>query len=288
MHIEDLLGWTAVLAVRRFGPPGAFLALDPNDKGPDAPVVLLPKSEVPEGVREGDDLEVFLYLDSEDRPVATLRVPRIQRGDVAFLEVTDLTPFGAFVDWGMPKELLVPHAEQTRPLRVGERHPIGLYLDDSGRLAGTMRVAELLRPADDFAPDEWVKGEAWRKEPELGVFVILEQRYLGLLPASEPCPLVRGEAARFRIANVLPDGKVELSLRGHAHEELEGDARRVLEVLSRPRTPRVGDDSSPEQIRALFGLSKKAFKRAVGRLLKQGAVAIDGEGMVTVRKRSAE
>lgn len=292
MPFDDLLGRIVTLPILRFGPPGAFLAIPAQNPGrasgardprPNAPVILLPGGEIPEGAREGDELSVLVYLDSEDRPVATLRPPRITLGEVAFLEVTDITRIGAFVDWGPPKELLVPYAEQTRDLRVGERHPIGLFVDDTGRLAGTMRVSEMLRSKGDFDQDEWVVGEAWRSEPELGVFFILERRFVGLLPASEPHALSRGQEARVRIANVLPDGKVELSLRGHAHEEVESDAQKILDVLARPGAPKVGDRTSPEQIRALFGLSKKAFKRAAGRLLKQGAVTVDREGHFTRR-----
>ena len=108
--------------------------------------------------------------------------------------------------------------------------------------------------------------------------------FRGMVPCAEPHGLARGDAARFRVTNVLPDGKVELSLRGHAHEELETDAAHVLSVLARPSTPRFGDRTSPEQVRAWFGLSKKAFKRAVGRLLKQGAVELDGDGSVRLVK----
>jgi len=283
MSYEHLLGRTVSLPVRRFGPPGALLALDAGDPRPDAPVILLPRSEVPEGAREGDEIAVFVYLDSEDRPIATTREPRLELGEVAFLAVTDVARFGAFVDWGLPKELLVPHGEQTRDMRVGERHPVGLIVDDTGRLAGTMRVTEMLHAGGDFEPDEWVDGEAWRKDPDLGIFVIVERRFVGLLPASEPNALARGEAARFRVASVLPDGKIELSLRGHAHEELEGDAQKILAVLARPGGPRVGDHSSPDQIRAIFGLSKKAFKRAAGRLLKEGAATMDRDGFLVVR-----
>lgn len=281
---EELLGRIVTLRIRRFGPPGAFLALDDGEDRPGAPVLLLPRSEVPEGAKEGDELQVFVYLDSDDRPIATTREPRIALGEVTFLTVTALTSFGAFVDWGLPKELLVPRAEQTRPLHVGERHPIGLYLDDSGRLAGTMKVSEMLRPAGDFQLDEWVSGEAYKREPGLGVFVLLEQRFLGKIPESEPTSLTRGERVKVRIANILPDGKLELSLRGHGHEEVQSDAQRVLDRLRRPGAPRVGDHSSPDEIRALFGLSKKAWKRAVGRLLKEGSVTLDGEGMVQLRR----
>jgi predicted RNA-binding protein (virulence factor B family) len=280
MPHTDLLGRSATLPVRRLSSPGAFLALDAGDLRPDAPTLLLPRSEVPDGAREGDALEVFVYLDSQDRPVATTRAPRLLLGEVTFLAVTDVGRFGAFFDWGLPKELLVPHAEQTRELRVGERHPVGLYLDDTARLAGTLKVSEMLTAGGGFAVDDWVEGEAWRKEPGLGVFVIVERRFVGRLPESEPNALSRGEGARFRVASVLPDGKIELSLRGHAHEEVERDAQRILAVLGRAGAPRVGDRSSPEQIRALFGLSRKAFKRAAGRLLKERAVTIDGGGFL--------
>src|ERR1700761_5815444 len=118
-----------------------------------------------------------------------------------------------------------------------------------------MRGSEMLRAESDFPPDEWVAGEAWRRDPDLGVFVIVERRFVGLLPASEPHTLSRGEAARFRVANVLPDGKIELSLRGHGHEEVEGDAQRILDRLGLLGTRKVGDRSSPEEIRAIFGLS---------------------------------
>jgi predicted RNA-binding protein (virulence factor B family) len=279
VSFDDLLGRVVTLRVLRFGPPGAFLSLDTAD----SPTILLPRSEVGEGTNEGDELQVFVYLDSEDRPIATLRPPKLALGEVAFLTVTDTTRIGAFVDWGLPKELLVPHAEQTRDLTVGEHHPIGLYLDKSGRLAGTMRVTEMLDAPRELHVDEWVEGEAWRNAPEIGVFVIVERSFVGLVPAHEPNTLMRGEAARFRVSNVLPDGKIELSLRGHAHEELDNDGRKILDVIARPGAPKVGDHSSPEQIRAVFGLSKKAFKRAAGRLLKQRKVELDNEGYLVLQ-----
>jgi len=224
--------------------------------------------ETPAGARAGDTIEVFIALDGEARPLATTATPRLALGEVAFLKVTACTGVGAFVDWGMPKELLVPFAEQTAALRVGEHHPIGLYLDSTGRLAGTMRVREMLGTPGAFRHGEWVEGEAWREEPDVGLFVIVERRYLGLVPRHEPHGLRRGQAARFRVATVHADGKIELSSRGHAHEELERDAAAILAVLERPGAPVVGDRTAPEEIRARFGLSKKAFKRAVGGLLQ--------------------
>ncbi|RYE84292.1 MAG: RNA-binding protein [Myxococcales bacterium] len=267
--IDDLLGQRVALTVRRFIDAGALLGDDE---------ILLPRREVPDDAQPGDELDVFVYLDSEDRPVLTRALPRLERGQVTFLEVVDLARFGAFVDWGLPKDLLIPLDEQTRELHVGDRHPFGLIVDATGRLAGTMRISEMLRYDGDFKLDEWVEGEAWRQEPDLGVLVILERAFLGLLPAQEPHNLQRGQAARFRVTHVHRDGKVELSLRNHAHEERDVDASVILEVLGRPNPPRLGDRSSPDEIRARVGLSKKAFKRAVGGLLKRGAVQIDADG----------
>jgi predicted RNA-binding protein (virulence factor B family) len=199
-----------------------------------------------------------------------------------FLTVVDLTPIGAFVDWGLPKQLLVPFAEQTRDLALGDRVPIGVFVDNTGRFAGTMKIRELLATDGEFEPDEWVWGEAWRNEPDVGLFVIVERRFLGLVRADEPHNLQRGASGKFRVARVLSDGKIELSLRGPVHEQLTNDAQRVLGILRQRTTPALSDHASPEQIRALFGLSKKAFKRAVGRLLRDGAVTLDAKGVIKV------
>lgn len=276
----ELIGRFATLTIRRFGTPGAYLGVDERD------AVLLIGAEIPEGAKVGDNVVVFVHLDSEGRPIATTRTAKLERGQVAFLEVTQTTPIGAFVDWGLQKELLVPFAEQTADMNMGDRYAIGLYVDDSGRLAGTMRVAEMLgHEKVEWKLDEWVEGEAWRNDPDIGLFVIVEKAFVGLVPASEPHSLKRGEPGRFRVSNVLPDGKIELSLRGHAHEELANDAQKILAVLGRPDAPSASDKSSPDEIRTLFGLSKKAFKRAVGRLLKERAVTIEADGSIRPVRR---
>jgi predicted RNA-binding protein (virulence factor B family) len=279
----ELLGNRLTLKIRRITDPGAYLV--PEDSTPDEDAILLPAREIPDDARQGSDVLAFVYLDSEDRPIATTREPKLTLGEVRFLEVTAITPIGAFVDWGLPKELLIPFAQQSRELFVGERQPIGLYVDNTGRLAGTMFVTDMLshRPPK-VALDEMIEGEAWRNDPEIGLFAILERSYVGLVPASEPHSLKRGEVAKFRVSSILPDGKLVLSLRQQAHKEIEADAGRIVAVLSRAEPPKVGDKSDPETIRALFGVSKKAFKRAVGRLLKEGAVVLDDDGSVILRK----
>jgi predicted RNA-binding protein (virulence factor B family) len=281
---DDLIGRFVTMTLRRFGAPGAFLAESTGHDGPEDPTILLIGSEIPAGAKEGDALLVFVYLDSEGRPLATTRTPKLAMGEVAFLTVTACTEFGAFVDYGLPKDLFIPFSEHTTKLHVGATHPIGLYLDSSGRLAGTMRVNKLLdQEVASFARDQWVNGESWRNDPDIGLFVIVERRFVGLVPASEPHSLSRGERARFRVTHQLPDGKIELSLRGHAHEELEKDAQAILAALSHTPPSRVLEAASPDELRARFGLSRKAFKRAVGRLLKQGIVAIGDDGYLVLR-----
>jgi len=289
MSPHELLGCQVTLRIRRLAAAGAYLAIagdDDHDAADDDDrdaTVLLPSAELPRNAREGDELRVFIHLDSEERPIATLRTPRLVLGEVTFLEVTAVTAIGAFVDWGLGKELLVPFAEQAKELYVGERQPFGLYVDNTGRLAATMFVSTMLEALPrKLALDEWVVGEAWRNDPDIGLFVIVERAFVGLVPASEPHHLGRGDVARFRVSTILPDGKIVLSLRQHAYQEAAADAARILAVLGAPGAPRVGDRSSPELLRDVFGLSKKAFKRAVGRLLKERAVTLDDEGFVVV------
>lgn len=280
---DALLGLVVPMTVRELLPRGAYLVPTPSASDASAQTLLLPRRDCPENLDVGSSLEVFVYLDSRDRPVATTCAPALTLGQVTFLTVTDLAPFGAFVDWHLPKELLVPFAEQTCELHVGESYAVGLIRDDTGRLAGTMRVAEMLRRKPTVQLNDWVSGEAWRNEPGLGVFVIVEKSSVGLLPESEPHRLKRGQKESFRVANILRDGKIELSLRRKAFEELEADAETLLDVLNLAHPPRLGDKSSPELIRDCTGLSKKAFKRAVGRLLKAGRIGLDANGCVFLK-----
>lgn len=286
MSVLDLLGLHVDLPVVRFGPPGAFLSVNPDIPYQDRdPVVLLVGNEIPENTKVGDVLRVFIHLDSQGRPLATLKQSKLELHDVAFVEVTAVNEVGAFVDWGLAKELLIPFREQTREVLPGERHPVALYIDASGRLAGTMRVREMLGVEQHhYELDEWVEGEAWRNEPGVGLFVILGKRQLGLVPSYEPHRLGRGEKARFRITHIHPDGRVELSLRALAHQAIDGDADLVHAKLMADKTLQFSDKSSPERIEAAFGLSKKAFKRAVGKLLREGRARMEHDGTIRAQK----
>jgi predicted RNA-binding protein (virulence factor B family) len=276
---DDLLGRMMRWPILRITTPGAYVGKATDER--DA--ILVPTRELPQGAKVGDQLEVFIYLDSDDRPIATTTPPALALGEVTFLEVTEVNNIGAFVAWGLGKELLVPFAEQAKELAVGERHPIGLYVDKTGRLAGTMFVSDMMKaPPRRIQLGAWVEGEAWRNDPDIGLFVILERSYVGLVPATEPHRLRRGERGKFRVAHIQPDGKLVLSLREQAFKARASDGETILAVLGRPNAPRVGDRSDPEQIRSLFGLSKKAFKRAVGGLLKDRKIQLDDAGFVVV------
>lgn len=274
MGLKERLGQVVTLEVKRRATPGLYL----GDIGQDE-TVLLPNREAPQ-VADGTSLEVFLYLDTEDRLIATTKQPRITLGEVAFLLCRDRAPFGAFFDWGLTKELLVPLALQTRDVRIGDSVPVGLVRDDTGRLAGTMRVSEMLTTPPDIKAGDWVRGQLLRIEPGIGSFFILGKRSLGLVPEQEPHGLRRGDEAKLRVATVHKDGKVELSLRAPAHEQRGDDGELILAALRGKHPPRLGDHSDPEEIRAVFGLSKKAFKRAVGGLLKTRQVVLDRDGYV--------
>lgn len=223
-------------------------------------------------------------MPTHDRSASPVDLSPLTPGQVAFLPVTHVNGAGVFIDVGLEEGVFVPQAELIREVEIGQRHPFAL-VRDAQRLLGTMRIAERLRPKSEFVADQWVRGEAWRNDPDIGLFVVVERFYLGMVPAEEPHRLTRGQAAWFRIASVLPDGKLELSLRGPVHEELEHDADAVLALLRSPGAPRLGDRSPPDFIRHHLVLSKKAFRRALGRLLKRGDIVIDDEGFAVVRRR---
>ena len=261
------------LVVLRKRDNGLYLGESP-DRAEEA--VLLPASEVPEGLSEGDELEVFLYKDSEDRPIATVKTPPIEVGSAAVLTVSQVTDIGAFLDWGLMKELFLPFKEQTRKVREGERIPVIMYVDRSGRLAASMHIYSRLSPASGYQKNDKVRGLVYEIKKELGAFVAVDGRYFGMIPSQELYERIRvGDEISARVLRVRPDGKLDLSGRKKAYAQMEDDAEKVISVIKSydgelPFT----DKASPEQIKAELGLSKAAFKRAVGRLLKEDRITL--------------
>ena len=264
------LGEKQVLTVVKIVDFGVYL-------GSDEERVLLPKKQVPEGIEVGDPVEVLLYKDSSDRMIATTKEPKITLGELAVLEVADVGRIGAFLDWGLEKDLLLPFKEQTVKVEKGDRCLVSLYVDKSGRLCATMKVYPLLRTDSPYKKNDMVRGTVYGISREFGVFVAVDDRYSALIPRREVYGrMFIGQQVEARVADVKADGKLDLSVRGRIPEQMDADAQQIMERIEKnggclPFT----DKADPERIKMEFGMSKAAFKRAVGRLLKQGKVTID-------------
>ena len=254
---------------------GVYLAkeqeADPEEK------VLLPRKEVPENVQPGDEIEVFLYRDSKDRMIATVRQPKLSLGEVAVLRVKENGKIGAFLDWGLEKDLLLPFREQVRKVCPGEECLVALYLDKSKRLCATMKVYHYLRTDSPYEKDQKVTGTLYEISDNFGAFVAVDNCYSALIPKKEPLGNARvGDTVEARVTEVLKDGKLSLSLREKAYIQMKEDARKLLKLLEEQggELP-VGDKSSPEKIKELTGMSPNEFKRAAGNLYKQRLVQVE-------------
>lgn len=266
------LGKKQTLEVVKIAEQGVYLAEERNSTDK----VLLPKKQVKEGTKIGDRIEVFLYKDSMDRPISTINEPKLMVGQVAKLKVAEVTKMGAFLDWGLEKDLFLPYREQTKKVKAGETYLFTLYVDKSQRLAATMNVYEALENASPYKKDDRVKGTIYEISRNFGVFVAVDDKYSALIPAKENFGQYEiGQEVEARVTGVREDGKLNLSAREKAYLQMDTDAENVLKKIETcggmiPFT----DKAEPEVIKAEFNLSKNAFKRAVGRLLKEGKIEI--------------
>lgn len=248
--------------------------------------VLLPKRQVPEGVEIGDPVEVFLYKDSDDRLIATTHEPKIELGELAVLEVADTGKFGAFLDWGLEKDLFLPFKEQTAKVAKGAQCLVALYVDKSERLCATMRVYDMLKKDSPYQKDDMVEGIIYDTSDNFGLFVAVDNQYSALIPKKEVYGKLRiGQTVKARVTAVKKDGKLDLSVRDKIPMQMDKDAESVLREIERrggklPFT----DKADPEVIKQEFQMSKNAFKRAVGRLLKEEKIEITGK-MIAIRKK---
>lgn len=238
--------------------------------------VLLPKRQVPKEIEVGDPVEVFLYKDSDDRMIATTNEPKITLGKLAVLEVVDIGKLGAFLDWGLEKDLFLPFKEQSAKLEKGDKCLVSLYIDKSHRLCATMKVYHLLETNSPYKKDDKVSGIVYDTSDEFGVFVAVDNRFSALIPKKDAYGNLKvGNTVEARVTAVKEDGKLDLSVRDKIPEQMDKDVQCVLKVIQGydgelPFT----DKADPERINAEFNMSKAAFKRAVGRLLKAGKVEI--------------
>lgn len=238
--------------------------------------VLLPKKQVPEEEKAGDGLDVFVYRDSKDRLIATTHVPRLTLHSVARLRVAQVAKVGAFLDWGLEKDLLLPYKEQTRRVSEGEECLVALYIDKSDRLCATMNVYPYLSTETPYVKDDRVSGTVYEISNNFGAFVAVDDKYSALIPKKELYGTVKiGDVVQARVTGIKEDGKLDLSIREKAYLQIETDAQKVMEVIESfdgalPFT----DKASPEVIRREMQMSKNEFKRAVGHLLKEGKIQI--------------
>lgn len=238
--------------------------------------VLLPKKEMPELAEIGMVIEVFLYKDSRDRLIATTREPKLQIGGLAVLEVKEVGKIGAFLDWGLDKDLLLPFKQQTKKVREGEQYLVALYVDKSNRLCATMKVYEYLRTDSPYHVDDHVKGIVYQTSDNFGVFVAVDNRYSALIPKRDAAGTYTvGDVVEARVTRVKEDGKLDIATREKAYLLIDEDAEAIMGVIEEfAGVLPFNDKASPEVIKREFGLSKNAFKRGVGRLLKEGRIEI--------------
>lgn len=239
--------------------------------------VLLPFKQVPEDAAVGDELEVFLYKDSKDRLIATTNQPKLTLGKLAVLKVLEVGKIGAFLDWGLEKDLFLPYKEMTARIDAGDEVLVTLYIDKSKRLCASMKkLYELMRTDSPYKKDDIVNGRIYEFGHDFGTFVAVDDCYSAMLPAHEDCSHLRiGDIIEAKVAAVKPDGKLDITMREKAYLQMDADAEKVMGVIEEfagvlPFT----DKASPEVIKRETGLSKNAFKRAVGRLYKERRIEI--------------
>ena len=249
--------------------------LGKNMEAPKEETVLLPKKQVPSDLEEGDKIEVFLYKDSSDRMIATTNEPAITLGEVGVLKVKEVTKIGAFLDWNLEKDLLLPFKEQIREVKDGDEVLVRLYVDKSERLCASMKIYDYLEVFGPYVKGDHVKGIVY-DITELGAMVAVEKRYHGLIPKRELKKKLKfGEWITTRVVRVREDGKLDLSLSEEKQIQMDIDSAMIMEKLNDyGGVLPFNDKAEPKVIEKEFSISKNAFKRAVGRLLKAGKIKI--------------
>ncbi len=241
--------------------------------------ILLPNRFISREYQVGDTEKLFIYRDSEDRLIGTTRRPKITMNKIAFLEVTQVTQIGAFLDWGLDKDLFLPFREQRDEVQVGEKHLVKLYVDKSDRICATTKIYNHLTTDTNYSVDDKVSGTIYQIHDEIGVFVAIDNEYHGLIPLREAFGnLELGGQVEAYVLDIREDGKIDLSVRGKAYMNLDSDAEAILaKINENDGVLMMNDKSDPDEINMVFGFSKRAFKRAVGVLLKAGTIEfIDG------------
>ena len=236
--------------------------------------ILLPVKQLPEDAKEGDELEVFIYRDSEERLIATRKKPLAQLGELAYLKVTAKTQIGAFLDIGLERGLFLPFHEQKFPIQVGQGYLVKVYLDKSQRLCATTEIYEYLTAETSYKKNDKVVGTVYSVNPDIGVFIAVDNKYMGLIPINEYfTELKEGDQVEARVIRVREDGKLDLSPRELSYLQVDEDTLKILQgIKNHAGFLSLNDKSSPIEIQSRLHMSKAAFKRALGKLLKEKKV----------------
>lgn len=271
------LGEVQKLIIQRFTSVGAFLN-EENSKDED---ILLPKSQIPEDANVGDEIEVMVYRDSKDRVIATTNRSKLTVGQMGSLMVVSQSKIGSFLDWGLEKDLFLPFSETIGSIEKGKKYLVAVYLDKSNRLAATMKIRDYLTTDSPYKAEDKVHGTIYSIHRDIGAFVAVDNKYDALIPKRELVGAHEvGETVEVRVLKVHEDGKLELSLREKGYMQMDKDADIILSRLKeRGGKLDLNDNSSPEKIRQELGMSKSGFKRAVGKLYKDGVIAITDKGI---------
>jgi predicted RNA-binding protein (virulence factor B family) len=275
------LGKINQLTIQRFAPPGAYL-VDAQENE-----VLLPNKYLDPEWSEGSEVDVFVMKDSSDRIVAITETPYILLGDFAYLEVVEINPYGAFVDWGLDKDLFVPFAEQRHALQIGEKYMFTLMYDyDTDRLFGSMKLKKNLVPCQDKNLEGQEVTIIIADEGKLGRNVIVENRYEGLIYKNHVTKILNeGEVMTAFIASVREDGKLDITLEVINDSRYDAAEQKILELLkAHDGFLYVHDKSEPDEIKAILGMSKKTFKQAVGKLYKHRRITLEANGIRLIQK----
>lgn len=252
--------------------------------GTEQDKVLLPAKFVDDDIETGDSIFVFVYRDSKDRLIATTLEPKLTIGQVAPLKVKQVNNIGAFLDWGLEKDLFLPYKEQTVRVKEGMSYPVALYVDKSGRLCATMKLYPYLKTTDAYHTGDMVKGIAYEHIEKFGMFVAVDGMYHGLIPKKALYGRIEiGDEISATVAKVTEDGKIELAVRQPSYLQIDEDSEKILrEIELNDGFLPMNDKTDPELIKEKFEMSKAAFKRACGHLLKQNKIDITQTG---VRRR---
>lgn len=272
------IGEIQTLKLLRKTTVGAFLNNEASETNED---VLLPKKQVPEDLEVGDKIEVFIYRDSEDRIIATTRTPKLVMGQVALLKAVDITGIGAFMDWGLEKDLFMPHKEQTTKIIKGKEYLVSLYLDKSQRLCATMDIYKLLDNNSKYNIGDKVTGILYSIKKNFGAFVAVDNKYHGLISNKEYYGNYKcGDTIEARVIKIRQDGKLDLSIRQPSYIQMDTDAQTILTELELQEGEiYLNDSSSPEEIKEIFSMSKNSFKKAIGKLFKEKKIEFTDRGI---------